>query len=140
MNPQGVLNGFWYPSIFNNPLQQVFNDHPIENEPFLPSVNISEMAENIQLEFVVPGFKKEDFKINIEDKKITVSALHRDETKKEEKNYTRREYQFGAFKRSFILPETANTEMIEASYESGILKVNIAKKTEAKSFREVTVS
>lgn len=98
---------------------------------YLPAVNIKENETDFELELSVPGRKKEDFNIEIDKDVLTISSeLTTDEEKKEE-NYTRREFSFNSFKRSFTLPETVDTEKVKANYENGILSFVIPKKEES---------
>lgn len=95
---------------------------------FVPSVNISENDKEWHIEVSAPGFSKEDFKINLEKDVLTISAEHKTETGKEEKNYTRREFSFGSFSRAFRVKEnTIDTEKISATYENGILNIALPK-------------
>ncbi|HXB14040.1 MAG TPA: Hsp20/alpha crystallin family protein [Bacteroidia bacterium] len=109
---------------------------------FVPSVNISEKADAYQVELSVPGFNKEDFKIEAEKDVLRVSCEHKEEKKDETKQFTRREFRYGSFSRSFTLPENANVEAIKASYENGILVLDIPKKEIAKdnNVKEIKVS
>lgn len=99
----------------------------------LPSVNLRETDKEYYIEMAAPGMKKEDFKIELSHNLLTISAEKKDENseKHEKEHFTRWEYHYSAFKRSFSLPKTAENERIEASYEHGILQVHIAKKEEA---------
>ncbi|HEU4716569.1 MAG TPA: Hsp20/alpha crystallin family protein [Bacteroidia bacterium] len=96
-----------------------------------PAVNIRETAKDYSIEFAVPGFKKEDFKIRVEKDVLIVSADEKEEKKEDKETYTRREFSFHSFSRSFILPESAERENIEAKYENGILKIVVSKKQSA---------
>ena len=97
--------------------------------PQLPAVNISEDEKNYQVEVVAPGFKKEAFKIDMDDDLLTISAEQKAETNEggEGKQYTRREYSYSSFTRSFQLPENTQAEAINARYEDGVLKISIPK-------------
>jgi HSP20 family protein len=98
-----------------------------------PSVNITEKDNGFYLELVSPGLAKEDFKIELKDKLLTISAEKKNEAEhKESEKVWKREYSFNAFKRSFFLPDTVEETAIEAEYEQGILKVYIPKKAELK--------
>lgn len=98
-----------------------------------PSVNISETNLGFEIEMATPGFKKEDFKINLEKSLLTISSERKEEEEEVEgKHYNKREFNFEAFSRSFTLPEIADGEKISAEYTDGILKVFIAKKEEEK--------
>ena len=97
----------------------------------LPAVNIKEREEGFELALSVPGFVKEDFNIEIDNEVLTISADVENETTENNENYTRREFSFSSFKRAFNLPETVDEDKINASYESGILKITLSKKEEA---------
>ena len=95
----------------------------------LPSVNISEDDKCFCVDVVAPGFKKEDFKVNVEDDILTISAETKTGNNEDNKNkqYSRREYSHSSFTRSFRLPENAKDDQVSASYKDGILKLDIPK-------------
>jgi HSP20 family protein len=96
-----------------------------------PAVNIRENERDFELEIAVPGKKKEDFNIEVDNNVLTVSLEDKKEDEVKEDNYTRREFSFSSFKRAFTLPETVNEEKINASYTGGILRFTLPKKEEA---------
>lgn len=103
----------------------------------VPAVNIKETPESYVIEMAAAGMKKEDFVINIDRNVISISTENSSETESSTTNdnaekYTRKEFNYSSFSRSFTLPEAANREDISAVYTDGILKVSIAKKDEAK--------
>lgn len=98
----------------------------------LPAVNIKEDNDGFSVEMAAPGMEKADFKINLENNVLTISSEKQEEQKEEQDKYTRREFAYRAFQRSFTLPDSADSEKIEAKYENGVLHVNIPKKEEAK--------
>lgn len=99
----------------------------------LPSVNVKETDEFFEVEVAAPGMEKNDFKIELNNDLLTISSEKKVEKEdKEGEQYTRREFSYQSFSRSFTLPNTTDTEKIGAKYEDGILKVNIPKKEEAK--------
>jgi HSP20 family protein len=104
----------------------------ILNATTLPAVNIKETAKDFQLELAVPGKKKEDFTIEIDQDVLTISSETKKEEEKIEDNgrYTRKEFSFSSFKRAFTLPEIVNTNDINAVYENGILVLTLPKKEE----------
>jgi HSP20 family protein len=103
-------------------------------------VNIAETENGFDIELAVPGLKKEDFKINLDKNVLSVSAEKKEETNDESKKYSKREYTYNSFVRSFTLPETADHSKIDAEYTDGILKLVVAKKEEAKiQSREISV-
>lgn len=109
---------------------------------YVPAVNIAEAADHFSIELSAPGFGKEDFKIEVENQALTVSGEKKSENAEEGKTYTRKEFGYGSFKRAFSLPQSADTEKVDAKYESGILRVIISKKEEAKAkpAREIKIS
>ncbi|MFS4494581.1 Hsp20/alpha crystallin family protein [Maribacter sp. 2308TA10-17] len=98
---------------------------------YLPAVNIKDNETEFELELSVPGRKKEDFNIEIDKDVLTVSAEVKTDEEKKTENYSRREFTFSSFKRSFTLPDTVDSEKIEANYENGILSFVLPKKAEA---------
>lgn len=129
----------------NNSLMPGFNDifESFFNDAFLsdrmttrvPAANISETPDYFHIELAAPGLKKEDFKLDLEQNVLTISVEQRQENNDEQKNYNKREYSYSSFVRSFTLPESADDSGIEAEYLDGILKINIAKREEAKTVR-----
>ena len=101
----------------------------------MPAVNIKEDDVSFTLELIVPGRKKDDFKIEVDQDVLTISSEYKDELSEavavEKLKYNRKEYTFSSFKRSFTLPETIDMEAIKASYENGILSFKFPKKEEA---------
>ncbi len=118
-----------FDSIFNDTF---FNDRMITR---VPAVNISETEDNYHIELAAPGLKKEDFKLNLEGNVLSVSVEHSSERADHEKKYSKREYSYSSFVRSFTLPDGANYDNIDAIYADGILRIDIAKREEARSVR-----
>ena len=99
----------------------------------LPTVNIKENGELFIVELAAPGLEKEDFKIELNHNLLTISSEKKSENEiKEGEYFTKREFSYQSFSRSFTLPQIADGEKIEANYEKGILNVHIPKKEEAK--------
>jgi HSP20 family protein len=100
----------------------------------VPSVNITENKDEYNVSLAVPGMKKGDFKIDVDGNMLTISC-EKDETKEEkDKKYTRKEYSYSSFSRSFTLPDEVNSEKIDARYEDGLLKISLPRKEEVKKF------
>lgn len=98
-----------------------------------PAVNVKETDEGFQVELAAPGLVKEDFNIELDNDLLVISSEKKSESESEEKGkYTRKEFSYTSFKRSFTLPETADANKIEASYENGMLLIKLPKKEEAK--------
>ncbi|CAH0276962.1 18 kDa heat shock protein [Pedobacter sp. Bi27] len=106
-----------------------FTDRRLSN---VPAVNISESADHYHIELAAPGLKKDDFRVSVERDMLTISTETKNENLSEGRTYNRKEYSYSAFTRSFTLPESADIEKISASYNDGILKLELPKKEEAK--------
>lgn len=107
----------------------------------IPAVNISEEKESFNLEIAAPGMKKDDFKINLEGKEISISSEKKEEKEVADKKVTRKEFSFTSFYRSFRLPENVATDKILATYTDGILKVEIPKMSipEAEKMKQIHI-
>ena len=101
------------------------------NRSNLPAVNIMEGEKDFTLELAVPGQKKEDFNVELDNDVLTISMETQSEAEDKKAGYTRREFRYSSFKRAFTLPETVNQEDIKADYKDGILKFTLPKKEEA---------
>jgi HSP20 family protein len=127
---------------FNDVFDSVLNDSFWSDKlaSRVPAVNIAETENEFHIELAVPGLKKEDFKINLDKDVLSVSADKKTKNTEEGKRFSKREYSYNSFTRSFTLPEVADHTKIEAEYTDGILKLNVAKKEEAKfQPREIAV-
>ena len=102
------------------------------NCAFAPRVNIRETENDVVLVFEVPGVEKNDIKVGIENGMLTVSGERKIEPANEQSGYVRNEILGGTFSRSFTLPDTVDTDKIEADYKHGMLTVKMARKEEAK--------
>ena len=97
----------------------------------LPSVNVKETDSNYEIDLAAPGMKKDSFKISLDKNILTVSSENKSENEEKDENgkYTRREFNYQSFSRSFTLPkDTVDSENIEANYVDGILKISVPKK------------
>jgi len=128
----------WFSDVFDS----IINDSRL-NDRFInkiPAVNIAETENEFHIELAVPGLKKEDFKISLDKNVLSVSAEKKTENVDESKKYSKREYSYNSFVRSFTLPETADHAKIDAQYNDGVLSLSVAKKEEAKfQPREIAV-
>lgn len=96
-----------------------------------PAVNVVEADDHFRIDVAAPGMNKGDFNINVENDTLTIAAKKEENTENKEK-YTRREFRYVAFKRSFHLPETIDVDKITATMKNGILSLTLGKKEEAK--------
>jgi len=129
---QNQFPGF-FDRFFENDMFDWSNRNFSTTNTTLPSVNIKEGTENFEVEMAAPGFTKKDFRIELNNDLLTISSEKQVENEtKEGEQFTRREFSYQSFSRSFTLPVTVEGDKISAKYENGILKVNIPKKEEAK--------
>ena len=98
---------------------------------FVPPVDIYEDEQKIALNLEVPGMKESDLDIQLENNLLTVKGERKFEKEEKEENFHRIERRYGSFYRSFTIPSTVNPENIKASYNAGVLKLELAKKAEA---------
>jgi HSP20 family protein len=98
----------------------------------IPAVNISEHKNEYQVALAIPGMKKDDFKIDVDGNMLTISSEKEETREEKEKKFTRKEYNYSSFSRSFTLPEEINKENIEATYQDGVLNISLPRKEEAK--------
>ncbi len=121
----------WMDELLNNDLPSVFQSN-FNSGMSLPKVNISEKDDAYTVEMAAPGMKKDDFHIEIDNQVLTISSEEKNERETQEANYTRREFGYSSFKRSFTLPESVDDAKIEAKYSEGILTLSLPKREEAK--------
>jgi HSP20 family protein len=119
----------WY----NSPLERFFsNDFDWWDgdtmEMKVPAINVSEDKNNYKVELAAPGLKKDDFKIEVEGNMMSISCEQETETKEPKNdNYTRREYNYSSFSRTFTLPDDADAEHVTAKYADGVLNLTLPK-------------
>jgi HSP20 family protein len=104
--------------------------HPTNNSSTMPAVNVKETSDKYTIDVSAPGMKKADFILKMEDQTLSVSSEKQSEKNVEGEKFTRREFQYHAFKRNFSIPESVNVTEISATYENGILSINLPKKTQ----------
>jgi HSP20 family protein len=128
-NPMAHTTGFNHFKTLDRLMHEIFaDDHNVKANKVTPAVNIVENESMFKLEVAAPGLAKEDFKINVEDKILTISAEKKVETDTNEgEKILRREFGYSNFKRTFTLPENVNLSDIKAVYENGVLNVHLPK-------------
>ncbi|MBA4744915.1 MAG: Hsp20/alpha crystallin family protein [Muricauda sp.] len=120
----------WIDELFNKELPTVFTSN-FNTGITLPKVNIKETKDSYYVEMAVPGLKKSDFTVDLDNKILSISADSKTENQENEDNLIRREFGYSSFKRSFTLPETVNEDKIKAEYKNGILSIHLPKLEEA---------
>lgn len=135
------------PSLLNNFIQDDWLDSTLSKlrtgSATLPAANIRETNEDYRIELAAPGMRKDDFKIELNRDVLTIAAELETKNESELDEYTRREFSYEAFQRSFTLPENRiNGERITARYEDGILEIVVPKRDEvkAKPARQISIS
>ena len=106
-------------------------DGPLTAASFVPAVDIYEDAQKVTLKLEVPGIEEKDLDVRVEDHTLTVKGERKLEKEEKEENFHRIERRYGSFFRSFTLPPTVDTENVKASYNAGVLKLELKKKPEA---------
>jgi len=103
-------------------------------------VNVKETENDYVLEVIAPGFRKEDFKINLDNNTLTISAEKKEESENKNDRFIRKEFKQQSFSRSFTIDENIDAENISAKYVNGVLTLNLAKKEEVKpSVKEISI-
>lgn len=124
------------PSLFNDffrPWDEWFEGGGLTSRVLnVPAVNITENKDEFMVSLAIPGMKKEDFNIDIEGNMLTISSEKEESKEEKEEKYTRKEFNYSSFSRSFSLPDEVNMDKIDARYVDGVLKLSLPKKEEAK--------
>ncbi|WP_159726337.1 Hsp20/alpha crystallin family protein [Sphingobacterium sp. 18053] len=118
---------------FNRELLNWDNKNYSSTSTTVPAVNIKENAESFEVEVAAPGMAKGDFKVTLDGNLLTISSAKEEQNEEHHDNYTRREFSYQSFQRSFELQkEVVDQDNIQAHYENGMLRLTIPKKEEAK--------
>ena len=117
---------------FPNWVDRFFKDDNFMNKDWpgelaVPAVNVKETDKTFELEVAAPGMVRDDFKLEVKDGSLIISAESKTEKEEKDDNYTRREFNFSSFRRSFWLPENVMADKIEAKYKDGMLLVELPK-------------
>ena len=124
------------PFVFNDffkPWNEWFDNGGLfERRMNVPAVNITEQKDEYLVSLAAPGLKRDDFKLDVYGNMLTISSEKEENKEEKDKRFTRKEYSYSSFSRSFTLPEEINKEKIEAKYEEGVLKISLPRKEEAK--------
>lgn len=127
-NPRMLFDDF-----FNRELFNWGNNNFSSTLTTIPSVNIKENPDDFEVEVAAPGMEKQDFEITLEGNMLTISSSKKNQKEESEGNYTRKEFSYQSFQRSFELPkDVVDEEHIVAKYENGVLKLTIPKTENAK--------
>jgi HSP20 family protein len=121
--------------LFSTNFSRSFGDEGLSRGAWTPTVDIYESKDEIVLEAELPGMKRDDFELTIENNVLTLRGERRFEKKDEGDNYHRVERAYGSFSRSFTLPQTVSPENVTAEYKNGVLRVVLQKREEVKARR-----
>lgn len=124
-------NNLFFPSLMSDYFAPDWFGGTEKRNTSLPAVNIKDNEGEFELELAVPGMKKDDFIVEVDNDVLTISSEIKAESEEKKDNYTRKEFSYSSFKRAFTLPETVDGSKIDAKYEDGILKLSLPKKQEA---------
>jgi HSP20 family protein len=105
---------------------------PEEEVSTVPSVNISDNNKSFEINVAIPGLKKKDIKIEIQDNCLVISSEKEYKNEEKSKNWMRKEYGYASFQRIFQLPENANPDKIKAKMKKGILQITVGKNEDSK--------
>jgi len=108
------------------------SEDALTTSTFAPPVDVYEDEHQVTLKIEVPGIDENDIDVRVENNTLTVHGERKFEKEEKEENYRRVERQYGSFTRSFTLPNTVDTDSVQANYDKGLLKIQLAKKAEAK--------
>ncbi|WDP88802.1 MAG: Hsp20/alpha crystallin family protein [Desulfobacter sp.] len=135
-------NPFNEMTLFKNAFDDFFNDAAPKAAPqcFSPAVDIINRENRVELNVELPGMKKENISVNIEDKVLTISGERKFEEEEKKDNYYRRERRYGSFKRAFTLSDDIITDDVTAEYMDGVLKVILKKDTAKEETKQITVN
>ena len=121
----------WFPSLFDEFFTRDFGIDLAPRAYQTPAVNITEKEEAFHLELVAPGKEKNDFDVELEEDTLTISSTSENEIVEDDTQFTRREFDYASFTRSFRIPETIDTKSIKANYKNGLLSIVLPKRKEA---------
>ena len=133
---------FGFPSLFDDLFLNDRLDGWNTQRSQVPAANIKETEDDFKVELAAPGLSKEDFNIAVEDDVLTISSeqKHSSETTDEKERYTRREFRYSSFSRSFSLPEEVKQDEISAAYTDGVLTISVPKNKEAQLAQKRTIA
>jgi HSP20 family protein len=116
---------------FSDIMDEFFNDAVhTRRDSFMPTIDIAETETAYNIDVQLPGMKKEDINIEMENGRLTISGERKFENEENGKTWRKVESQYGSFARSFQLPENVESDSIKATYTDGILKLNVTKSKE----------
>lgn len=116
-------------------------DRPFFKDMKVPAVNIKDNKDHFSIELAAPGYRKDDLKVSVKDGLLTIASEKKHESEEEKQGYTRKEFSYASFSRSFVLPENTDADSLKANFTDGVLKLTLNKTKvvpESKT-REITI-
>ncbi len=134
-------NSDWmFPTRMDSIFDRLFNDSVAQKSTtFNPRVDIAETDKAFEIDLAVPGFDKKDFEVDLKDGLLTIKGERKFENKEDGKNFYSIQTEYGAFAKSFQLPENIKEDQIEASYTNGILRLVVPKDESKKLISKISV-
>ena len=115
-----------FPAILDT--DRLLNEDLLLKDSWVPAINVKENKDNFEIEVAAPGFTKKDFEVTITDDVLTISAENKKTIEEKDEGYSRREFYYNSFKRSFTLPQTIDfNKKVNAKYDNGVLRVHLTK-------------
>lgn len=133
-----LSNGSWLSSFFDN---DRFFDTSFLRTQSVPAANINETDKSFEISLAAPGLSRKDFNVSLVDRVLTIACEKNEEKETKDGDFTRQEYNYSSFSRSFAVPDNVRDEEVNARYEDGVLKITLAKNTlpEQKSRKAIEV-
>ena len=135
MSTKALTKSFLTPSVFDEffkPWNELFSNEFPARTLTMPAVNVKEDKDSYMVSLAAPGLQKNDFNIDMEGNMLTISSEKEENKEEKDEKYTRKEYSYQSFSRSFTLPEDVKQEAIDATYADGVLNIRLPRKEEAK--------
>ena len=146
MSTRALTRSFATPSVFDDffkPWNEWFDGgRPFNKMMTMPAVNVTEDKDNYTVSLAAPGLKKEDFDVDVEGNMLTIRSQKEENKEESDEKFTRKEYSYSSFSRSFNLPEDVKQDAIDATYQNGVLNIRLPRKEEFKKLaasKKVTV-
>lgn len=131
---RNLVDKFWGTDKFND--DDFFNFRNF----WMPAVNIKDKKAEFDIEVAAPGLEKKDFKVTVDNGILCIAAEKESKVEEKEENFTRQEFNYNSFERSFTLPENVDADHIDAKYDNGVLKLKLKKtKVDKPNLKEVAI-
>ena len=139
LNRRFPLLNTMFPDIMDT-TDRLFNEDLFLKNNWMPAMNVKEHKNDFEIEVAAPGFSKKDFEVSIEDNILTISAENKKTKEEKDEDYSRREFYYNSFKRSFTLPKSIDLQkQIKANYNNGVLMIHLEKLESAKKIEHKKV-